>query len=133
MGARAGVWGVFALVLGAAGPARGAGNPWVCRGPEGGYVRSLAVEPRHTHVVLAGVESSRVFRSADGGASWKRVVDDLRFRDPTRIVSTAPDSVYVFGSGCYHSTDGGTTWTLLPISASDIAVSAANPQIVYAG
>ena len=40
------------------------------RGPDGGEIRSLAVNPQTPTTVYAGTAGGGVFRSLDGGASW---------------------------------------------------------------
>jgi len=98
-----------------------------------------------------------VYRSTDGGARWEKVLfvsdstgaADLEFapdnpreiyatmwraeRKPWTIISGAREG------GIYKSTDGGTTWTKLGgglpdglFGKADLAVSAANPNRVYA-
>ncbi len=98
-----------------------------------------------------------VFRTTDGGTSWKRVlfVDDKTgaadiamdpsnprvlyattwqvLRTPWNITSTGP------GSGLYKSTDGGDTWTRLTaglptsnLGKIGVTVSPVNPQRLWA-
>lgn len=100
-----------------------------------------------------------VYRSADDGATWQLRVDGLpevseRYRgDFYRIVlareAAAPASrIWISGiAGVYRSTDAGENWiaanTGLPVTAFDnydidfrvsaLAVSTANPQVLYAG
>jgi photosystem II stability/assembly factor-like uncharacterized protein len=99
-----------------------------------------------------------VFRTKDGGASWEKVLYvadsigavDVEFApdNPNIIYATMwraerkPWTIISGGhqaGGVYKSTDGGDTWTKktngLPqglIGKIDLAVSAANPEILYA-
>jgi len=102
-------------------------------------IGAVIVDPRNPDIVLVAAlghafgpnEERGVFRSTDGGASWKRVL--YKDRDTGAIdVSfdpTNPNIVYASlwqmrrqpwnfssggpGSGLYKSTDGGVTWTQL--------------------
>jgi photosystem II stability/assembly factor-like uncharacterized protein len=89
-------------------------NPWTAFGPGGGSVLSLAVDfgnPAGVYAV-AGVPYSypgTLYRSADGGDSWKALVGP-----GFQVVATAPDhpgTVYAAGDRLVRSTDGGNTWT----------------------
>ncbi len=90
-----------------------------------------------------------VYRSTDGGATWK----PLGLAGTERIKRIAvdprdPDVAYVCAMGhawganeergIYQTTDGGTTWRKVlfvdqDTGCSDIAMDAANPRILYAG
>ncbi len=104
-------------------------------------------------------EERGVFRSADGGKTWEKV---LFVNDDTGAVDLAldptnPRVLYASfwrvrrtpwslesggaGSGLWKSTDGGTTWTELsrhpgfprgPLGIIGITVSASNPENLYA-
>jgi photosystem II stability/assembly factor-like uncharacterized protein len=102
---------LFALAL--AGSA-GAASPWTAFGPGGGSVASLAVDsgnPAVVYAVAGGPYStpSTLYRSADGGDSWKALVGSQ-----LQVVATAPDqpsTVYAAGDRLLRSRDGGQTWT----------------------
>lgn len=145
---------------------RDAGRSWERMGlAKSEHIGRILIDPRHPGVVLVAAEGPLwagggergVYRSADGGATWTRVlfidddtgVTDLEF-DPSN-----PDVVYaaayqrrrhVWGflgggprSGIHKSTDGGLTWrpvrTGLPrgdMGKIGLAVSPADPTLVYA-
>jgi photosystem II stability/assembly factor-like uncharacterized protein len=70
------------------------------------------VHPRHDHpeVVFAGVTHDGLYRSADGGTTWQKVIDgDLRSVtvDPSddRVIYAGTEPVHL-----YRSEDGGLTW-----------------------
>ena len=54
-------------------PAVRAAEPWTAIGPEGGHITALAVDPQHPQTVYAGGSSSGLLKSADAGATWKRL------------------------------------------------------------
>ena len=96
-------------------PLRAAAAEWRPVGPYGGTVTILAVSPSDPSTVLAGTSADGVFRSGDGGATWRRssietndVVRPIVF-DPRR-----PGTVYAgVGLSVLRSRNGGKTWTSL--------------------
>jgi photosystem II stability/assembly factor-like uncharacterized protein len=115
----------------------------------GGRVCRVAGVPGNPLVYLAATASGGVWRSQDGGISWKCVTDGL----PTSsagsiaIASSDPNVVYmgsgeanirnnvVPGNGIYKSTDGGTTWAHVWKQDGQIgtmAVHPRNPDIAFA-
>jgi len=129
-------------------------------------IGALIVDPNNPDIVLVaaighafGPNVERgVFRSVDGGKTWKKVLYkdentgaiDVTFdphdakivyaalwqvrRQPWNFSSGGP------GSGLYRSNDGGATWTQLHgnglpegiLGRIDVSVSAADPKRVYA-
>ncbi len=109
------------------------------------------------HVFVPGTHRG-VFKSSDGGKTWKKVLFVNRhtgavdlvmdphnsnvlyattwqaYRKPWKLSSGGP------GSGLWKSTDGGAHWTNLtahlnlpagPIGKMGVSVSASDPQVVY--
>ncbi len=143
------------------------GKSWTAMGlADSRQIGALIVDPKNPDVVLVaalghafGPNSERgVFRSADGGRSWRKVLYkdentgavDVTF-DPhdSRIVYAALWQVrrqpWNFssggpGSGLYRSTDGGLTWSELRgqglpagiLGRIDVSVSGADSNRVYA-
>lgn len=118
---------VAGLLFGAA-PA-GAANPdstWVQLAPlpepETAPVFALAVDPTANQTVLAGTWAGGIYRSSDGGQTWKAV-----HRDPGHPVLTLAFNPFkpgvvlagTRGSGVLKSVDGGATW--LPQPGTDAA------------
>lgn len=137
---------------------------------ESGSIAKIAVDPADGRVLIAAVlghefagsEQRGIYRSADGGAHWTRVLfvnattggSDAAFdpkhpnvvyagtfdflRQPWTLRSGGP------GSGLYKSTDAGKTWKRLtdpalhnglpdgPINRVGVSVCASNPDVVYA-
>ena len=89
-----------------------------------------------------------VFRSADGGRAWERVLD-FRFCSDVAVSPADPRVVYVgttdhpyhddcAAEGVLKSTDGGLTWRkesqgLSLLNVSCVAVDPLDPSIIYAG
>ncbi|HEY5086439.1 MAG TPA: hypothetical protein VII66_03685, partial [Gemmatimonadaceae bacterium] len=107
----------------------------------------------------AGNPDRGIFRSKDGGKSWEKVLYKNENIGAIEVVIDPTNSQVVYaglwntrrppwfvyapsngpGGGIYKSTDGGNTWSQLTsglpnegMGKSGIAVSAANPQRVYA-
>jgi photosystem II stability/assembly factor-like uncharacterized protein len=145
-----------------------AGRTWAHIGlDETHHIGKIAVDPKNPNVLFVAAigklyapsAERGVFRSKDGGKSWKKVLgksDDVGavevVIDPTnpRVVyaglwntrrppwfSYAPTNGP--GGGIFKSTDGGDTWTQLGgglpsegIGRTGIAVAPSNPRRVYA-
>ena len=145
-----------------------AGKTWTRIGlTDTQHIGKIAVDPRNPNVVyvaaighLYAPNAERgVFKTTDGGASWKKVL----YRDPNigavevTLDPTNPQVVYAGlwstrrppwftyaptngpGGGIFKSTNGGTTWTQLTnglppsgIGRTGIAVSPSDPKRVYA-
>src|SRR5260370_11375600 len=108
------------------------------------YVYSVIVDPTDPAVIYSG-GSEGVLKSRDGGLTWQRnYLPGLR--DVIVLVSNAARPSTLFAGvdlggipstpPVYRTTDGGTTWTLLPnspIGAIALACDPTNPDVVYAG
>jgi hypothetical protein len=109
----------------------GAGSPWFSIGPRNinGRVRCVAVDPTNADIVYAGAASGGVWKSIDGGLTWRPLWDNQESLAIGAIViaPTATGTIYVGtgegvssiygsghnfpGSGLYVSTNSGATWT----------------------
>ncbi len=131
------------------------------------HIGRIAVDPKNPNIVFVAAighlyapsAERGVFRSTDGGKSWKKVLfkDDNVGAidvviDPVNsnvvyagLWNTRRPPWYTYrpsngpGGGIFKSTDGGSTWKQLTsglpksgIGKTAIAVSAANPRRVYA-
>jgi photosystem II stability/assembly factor-like uncharacterized protein len=75
-------------------------------------VNGFAVNPENPKVMFAAMRDG-LFRSADGGQSWKPVGNELRNMAAVAINPRQAGETYaVSEDGKLHvSTDGGMTWT----------------------
>jgi photosystem II stability/assembly factor-like uncharacterized protein len=148
---------VVAVVGGVVGSVWAGERGWVpSRGPgQGqGVVTSLAVDPQRPRIVYAGVtgaaltwdQGKGVFKSTDGGRTWRAVNRGLTgTNEPVgstlAVFSLAidprhPRIVYAATEefGLYKSTDGGAHWRLSSrIGWSPIVIDPQRPTTVYAG
>ncbi len=143
-----------------------AGKTWQCVGLEKvGQIGAVEVDPTNPDVVWVAAIGQAfqpnmergVFRSRDGGKTWKKVLfvsDKIGIVD-LELNPADPDEIYACswraerkpwtiisgaeGCGLYKSTDGGESWRRLTkglpsgvVGKSDLAVSRANPRRVYA-
>ena len=147
---------------------RDAGKTWTRVGfTESHGISKIRIHPTNPDIIFVAAfgkysvpsEERGVYKSTDGGNSWRRVL----FRNASTaaidisIDRTNPNIVYASlweayrkeyqmssggpGSGLFKSTDGGETWTEITRNAGmpsglvgriGVAVSAANPNRVYA-
>ena len=94
------------------------GRTWFTAGvaPRGGQTSGLAAASTHTFVVAAASGASYLYRTTDGGKTWKTVFTDtgggaplkeLGFTDPTHgvvVLGAIPDAKL------FVSSDAGVTW-----------------------
>ncbi|HET9768144.1 MAG TPA: hypothetical protein VFS60_14920 [Thermoanaerobaculia bacterium] len=85
-------------------------NYWSPIGPFGGEIRSMAADPKRPNVLYAGTRGS-VFKSTDGGATWRRTSRGLKGEVNALAVSADGSIVYAgtYG-GLFVSRNGGATW-----------------------
>ena len=106
--------------VGGEGPSPGAGLPsqagagaLAAAGLKRSYIRTLAVDPLRPRIVFAATLDAGVFKSTDGGASWRSMtLPSTAIRaDSVAIVAGEPQTIYAgTGGGVFKSTDGGATW-----------------------
>jgi photosystem II stability/assembly factor-like uncharacterized protein len=131
------------------------------------HIGKIAIDPRNPNVVFvaamghfyAANPDRGVYRSRDGGATWKKVLGPNNDVGAIEVVIDPANSNIVYaglwnsrrppwytysptngpGGGIFKSTDGGDTWKPLTnglpkegIGRTGIAISASNPRRVYA-
>src|SRR3989344_3962409 len=106
-------------------------------------IEALAIDPKNPKVIFAGSER-RVYKTADSGVSWKRVLGLRGSDNRVRLIYVDPldsKNVYVCTErGVYQSQDGGKKWDLFFRGAGDeekavfcIQSDIQNPMNVYIG
>jgi photosystem II stability/assembly factor-like uncharacterized protein len=96
-------------------------DKWVFPSPPHlAHTKTMTIDPRNPDVIYAGVEQGALFKTTDGGASWREIDDyskptDWTYRD-IHLMTVHPDNsdeLYLTtGMGIYHSLDAGETWKL---------------------
>lgn len=117
----------------------------------GGRVNSIVGVPGNPYVYYVGSAGGGVFKTADGGVSWKNVFKNQATGsigtlaiDPSNHnviwVGTGDPNVRntaIDGAGIYRSTDAGRTWKRMGLKnagqISSIAVNPNNSNVVYVG
>jgi photosystem II stability/assembly factor-like uncharacterized protein len=94
--------------------------PPKCLGVSRPRMLTIAIDPEDAHDVWVGVEEGGLFRTRDGGDSWKRIDADrpggIRNSDVHSIVILPgpPKTVLVMVvNAVYSSTDDGETWSVM--------------------
>ncbi|MDQ6860944.1 MAG: glycoside hydrolase, partial [Verrucomicrobiota bacterium] len=90
--------------------------------PDGIVQANLAIAPSAPNELFAavrGMSRSDLYRSSDGGESWRKITEDQRPAagigggelPVPRFDPKDPNVVYSASVVCWKSTDGGVTWT----------------------
>lgn len=133
------------------------GRTWTRIGlADAAYIPALLVDPHNPNLVLAGALGPRtgatpgergVFRSTDGGRSWKQVLEpgggiaDMAwdYADPKVVYATVqhgfgfirPGTTAAPEPGLYRSSDEGATWK--PITGSGLPAQMGEATVAVAG
>jgi len=114
---------------------------WSHRGPVnvGGRTRALAVDKSNASILLAGGVSGGMWKSSDGGTTWKKTTKPEAFHPVSSLIqdprsgktatwyygtgelagnSTSKTGAYYNGDGIFKSTDNGGTWTQISTTKS---------------
>lgn len=117
----------------------------------GGRIADIEAVPGNPNIVYVGTASGGVWKSKNGGVSWRPIFDsqDVSSIGDIALEPENHDVVYVgtgesnvrnsvsFGRGVYKSTDGGETWRHMGLDETEhisrIVINPRQPNIVYAG
>jgi photosystem II stability/assembly factor-like uncharacterized protein len=118
-------------------------NPTGWIGPYGGYIVTLSVDSSNPLVVYAGSWGSGVFKSLDGGLTWRSSNLGLTnlYINSLAIDPTHPSTLYAgtYHSQVYKSQDGGISWAWSGSGMQDqavvytVAVDPFETSTIYAG
>ncbi|MEJ2203601.1 MAG: sialidase [Gemmatimonadota bacterium] len=118
-------------------------------GPVGNRVSAVMGEPGNPNVYFFGAASGGVFKSEDGGHSWRPVFDDQPAQSIGALAMAPSDPNVIWagtgeafirsnvsiGNGVYRSTDGGETWRHMGLEASGrvgrIVIDPRDPDVVF--
>jgi len=120
---------------------------WRLSGPYGGSARSIAIDAQNHNVLLAGARDSLLFRSDNGGQSWRLIPIPINTPGTFGAVAIDPkESGHFYAcldanespdSGIYESKDGGDTWHQLAgtrgVRIESLTLFPGDPHIVAAG
>jgi photosystem II stability/assembly factor-like uncharacterized protein len=125
--------------------------PWRLIGPHrGGRVVAVTGDPTDRLTFYFGATGGGVWKTTDGGYTWRNVSDGFFKTGSVGAIEVAPSDpnvIYVgmgeacirgnvsHGDGVYKSTDGGKTWQHMGLAETrhigKIRVHPQNPDIVY--
>lgn len=121
-------------------------NGWQTLGPNGGDIRTIAIDPKNKNKIYLTTLDSQIYVSSDAGKIWKYVTSFSRpqvILDDLIIDSEDSNIIYVSGhrhlepGGFMSSKDGGLTWKeskdLKNEAIHALAQSPSNPNILLAG
>jgi photosystem II stability/assembly factor-like uncharacterized protein len=118
-------------------------------GPVGNRVSAVTGEPGNANVYYIGAASGGVFKSVDGGHSWRPIFDDQEAQSIGALAVAPSDANVVWagtgeafirsnvsiGNGVYRSTDAGESWRHMGLVESGrigrIAIHPSNSDIVF--
>jgi hypothetical protein len=103
---------------------RSLAQDWI--GPDGGLIAAIVIDPQNPFTMYAGSWGGGVYKSIDGGGTWKRAAQGL---ENLIIVSLAidpanPATLYAgtYRGGVYKSTDHAGTWSSASTGIQDQAI-----------
>jgi photosystem II stability/assembly factor-like uncharacterized protein len=118
---------------------------WKPSGPFGGSIQSVAVDPRHSNILLAGARNGLLFQSMDGAQKWHRVSLGRAISGPVQTLVVDPsnsDHYYVgisgedkASAGLWESKDAGQHWrqSLPGVAVESLALWPKDPSVVAVG
>ncbi len=123
---------------------------WQPVGPDGGTVRSLAIDPTNPARIFLGTSAGNLYLSSDSGVSWSRfarpgnsaemVLDHIAIdpADSRNIFVAAWNAQLPNSDGdLFRSKDGGKSWEIVADlhgkSLRALSIAASNPKVMVAG
>ncbi len=106
---------------------------WMLAGLSSSGIQALVTEGG---VLFAGTSSNGVLCSNDDGNRWTIVNSGLTCTDISALASYGSDlyaGTYSDSGGVYHSTNGGTSWSLTDLNGRQIYALAADGSYLLAG
>jgi photosystem II stability/assembly factor-like uncharacterized protein len=105
---------------------------WQTNGPQGGIVNCFANLGSY---LFAGTETRGIFRSADGGASWSAIGQELSSSKINAITVSSPKLYAGTSNGIFISSNNGLNWTSINsgLTNTNILSLASNGTNVFAG
>ena len=124
---------------------------WRMVGPSrGGRVVAVAGDPVNKLVFWFGATGGGIWKTEDGGISWRNMSDGFVSTGSVGAVAVAPANTAVgdagrgeacvrgnasYGDGVYKTTDAGKTWTHVGLEATKsiarVRIHPTNPNLVY--
>lgn len=120
-------------------------------GPVGNRVVAIIGKPGNSNVIYAGGATGGVWKSENGGITWKPLFDEQDVQTIGSLAMAPADSNIIWcgtgeakirqgvsiGNGIYKSIDGGKTWQCMGLEKSGrisrILIHPTNSDIVFAG
>jgi photosystem II stability/assembly factor-like uncharacterized protein len=120
-------------------------------GPAGmsGRIAAIEAAPGDPDTVYAGAATGGIWKSVNGGLTWRPVFDDqpVHAIGAIAVHPASPETVWVgtgegnvrnsasVGNGVYRSTDGGRTWSHLGLEATEriprIVLHPSDPNVAW--
>jgi photosystem II stability/assembly factor-like uncharacterized protein len=106
------------------------------------FINCIVVDRLNPQTVFAAVLESGIFKSTDGGETWKLVNKGLGSLYVTSLFIHPRESRTVYAGalkgGVFKSTDGGESWLAVNTGITDtdiwsLAINLSNPETLYAG
>ena len=120
-------------------------------GPDGNRAVAAMSEPNNPLVMYIGAASGGIFKTDDGGATWKPIFDKYEVSSIGSLAMSNTDTKQIWagtgetfvirpahsvGNGIYKSNDGGKTWKNMGLEKTGrigrIVIHPKNPDVVYA-
>jgi photosystem II stability/assembly factor-like uncharacterized protein len=120
-------------------------------GPDGNRAIAAIGEPSNPAVMYIGAASGGIFKTDDGGVSWKPIFDNQEVSSIGSLAMSPSDNKQIWagtgetfvirpahsvGTGIFKSKDGGKNWQNMGLEKTGrigrVIVHPTNPEIVYA-